>query len=74
MAQACLEMGLYLSFAGMASYTNRKFRPLREVVQKVPADRILLETDSPYLIPHPLRGKQSRNEPAMVAQYSRLAG
>jgi TatD DNase family protein len=70
MATACLEMGLYLSFAGMASYTNRKFRPLREIVQKVPADRILLETDSPYLIPHPLRGKQSRNEPALV-QHTR---
>jgi len=38
----------------------------------VPADRLLIETDSPYLIPHPLRGKQPRNEPALLAHT--LAG
>ena len=66
LAQSCLDMGLYISFAGNATYTNKKFLPLREVVKKIPADRILVETDSPYLTPHPLRGKQKTNEPALV--------
>jgi len=66
MAAECLELGLYLSFAGMVSYTNKKFRPLREIAAEVPDDRLLIETDSPYLVPHPLRGKQKRNEPACL--------
>ena len=65
-AESCLELGLHLSFAGMVSYTNKKFRPLREIAKTVPEDRLLLETDSPYLVPHPLRGKQKRNEPAWI--------
>jgi len=64
MARECLAMGLHLSFSGSASYTNRKFGPLREVCASVPADRLLVETDSPYLVPHPLRGRVKRNEPA----------
>ncbi|MBN2476185.1 MAG: TatD family hydrolase [Pirellulales bacterium] len=67
MAAECLELGLYVSFAGPVTYTNRKFRPLREVAQTIPDDRLLIETDSPYLVPHPLRGQQKRNEPAYVA-------
>jgi TatD DNase family protein len=67
MAAECLELGLYLSFAGNVSYTNKKFHILREAAAQVPADRILIETDSPYLTPEPLRGKQKRNEPAHVA-------
>jgi TatD DNase family protein len=39
---------------------------LRAVAASIPADRLLLETDSPYLIPHPLRGREKRNEPAWV--------
>jgi len=66
MAEACLDLGLYISFAGMVTYTNKKFRPLKEVAATIPDDRILIETDSPYLVPHPLRGKQKRNEPARV--------
>jgi len=66
LAQSCLDLGLYISFAGNATYTNKKFGPLREVVKKIPDDRILVETDSPYLTPHPLRGKQKTNEPALV--------
>lgn len=61
-AQHCLEMGLHLSFAGMVTYKNAG--DLRAVAAKVPADRILVETDSPYLAPVPLRGKC--NEPAFV--------
>jgi TatD DNase family protein len=62
LAQACREMGLYLSFAGMLTYKNAA--PLRETAARQPIDRLLVETDSPYLAPVPVRGK--RNEPANV--------
>jgi TatD DNase family protein len=61
-ADACLAMGLYLSFAGMVTYKNAQ--ALRDVARDVPLDRLLVETDSPYLAPVPQRGK--RNEPAFV--------
>ncbi|MCU0704455.1 MAG: TatD family hydrolase [Fimbriiglobus sp.] len=61
-ATACLELGLHVSFAGMVTYKNAD--ALREVVKVVPLDRLLVETDSPYLAPVPVRGK--RNEPAFV--------
>lgn len=63
-AQECLELGLYLSFAGMVTYKNAA--GLRSVAAIVPDDRILIETDAPYLSPHPMRG-QRPNEPALVA-------
>src|SRR5439155_13778836 len=70
-AKNCLEMGLYLSFAGMLTYKNAQ--ALREVAATVPLDRLLVETDSPYLAPVPVRGK--RNEPAIVAHTAAcLAG
>ena len=65
-AQACMELGLHISFAGAVTYTNKKFAPLREAAAKIPDYRLLLETDSPYFVPHPLRGKEKRNEPANV--------
>jgi TatD DNase family protein len=61
-AEACLAMGLYISFAGMVTYKNAQ--ALREVAARIPPDRLLVETDSPYLAPVPVRGK--RNEPAYV--------
>lgn len=61
-AQACLEMGLHLSFAGMLTYKNAQ--SLRDVAAQAPLDRVLVETDSPYLAPVPVRGQ--RNEPAHV--------
>jgi TatD DNase family protein len=61
-AQACLDMGLYISFAGMLTYKNAQ--ALRDVAAQVPLDRLLVETDCPYLAPVPVRGK--RNEPAFV--------
>ncbi|MFN0051884.1 MAG: TatD family hydrolase [Planctomycetales bacterium] len=61
-ARACHELGLYLSFAGMVTY--KKSQALRELVKELPLDRILIETDAPYLAPQPVRGK--RNEPAYV--------
>jgi TatD DNase family protein len=70
-ADACLAMGLYVSFAGMLTYKNAQ--GLREVAAAVPLDRLLVETDSPYLAPVPVRGK--RNEPAFVTHTAAcLAG
>ena len=64
MAGECLAMGLHVSLAGAVTYTNKKFGVLREAARAVPEDRLLVETDSPYLVPHPLRGREKRNEPA----------
>jgi TatD DNase family protein len=64
-AKAFLELGLHISFAGMITFTNKKLDGLREVAAQVPLDRLLVETDSPYLSPHPHRGQP--NEPARVA-------
>jgi TatD DNase family protein len=61
-AEACLAMGLYISFAGMVTYKNAQM--LRDVAARIPLDRLLVETDSPYLAPVPVRGQ--RNEPAHV--------
>ena len=61
-ARAYLDLGFYLSFTGIITFKNAG--ALREVVGKVPLDRMLVETDSPYLTPVPHRGK--RNEPAYV--------
>jgi TatD DNase family protein len=62
-AEACLAMGLTISFAGMVTYKNAQ--ALRDVAAKVPLDRLVVETDSPYLAPVPVRGQ--RNEPAHIA-------
>ncbi|MGE3806813.1 MAG: TatD family hydrolase [Gemmataceae bacterium] len=67
-AEATLAMGLFVSFAGMVTYKNAQ--DLREVAARVPLDRLLVETDSPYLAPVPVRGQ--RNEPAHVAHTARL--
>jgi TatD DNase family protein len=73
-AEECLALGLFISFAGAVTYTNKKFESLRAAVAAVPGDRILIETDSPYLTPYPLRGKEPRNEPAhLVHTAARLA-
>lgn len=70
-AKACLEMGLYISFAGMVTYKNAE--NLRQVAATIPLDRLLVETDSPYLAPVPMRGK--RNEPSYVRHTAEcLAG
>jgi TatD DNase family protein len=70
-ARACLAMGLHISFAGMLTYKNAQ--ALRDVAARLPLDRLLVETDSPYLAPVPLRGK--RNEPANVVHTAAcLAG
>ncbi|MSR58732.1 MAG: TatD family deoxyribonuclease [Planctomycetaceae bacterium] len=61
-ARDCLDLGLSISFAGMVTF--KKSQALREVVREIPLDRLLVETDAPYLAPQPMRGK--RNEPAFV--------
>jgi TatD DNase family protein len=66
-AAECLALGLYISFAGNVTYSNRKVEPLRAVAKTIPDDRLLIETDSPYLVPQVFRGRQRRNEPAHVA-------
>lgn len=66
--QACLDMNFYISLGGPVTFKNA---PLpKEVAQQVPINRLLIETDAPYLAPHPNRGK--RNEPAyvrLIAEY-----
>jgi TatD DNase family protein len=64
MARAALDIGFFLSFAGIITFP--KAAELREVARMTPADRLLVETDSPYLAPVPFRGK--RNEPAHVVR------
>ncbi|MDO8884598.1 MAG: TatD family hydrolase [Pseudotabrizicola sp.] len=63
LAKAALELGFYLSMSGIAAFP--KSQELRDIFAAAPVDRILLETDSPYLAPPPYRGR--RNEPAYTA-------
>jgi TatD DNase family protein len=62
-AAECLDLGLYISFAGMVTF--KKSDDLRAVAKTIPSEKILIETDAPYLAPQPVRGK--RNEPAYSA-------
>lgn len=68
-AQTCLDYGMYISFAGMVTFKNAK--DIQEIARQVPEDRILIETDSPYLTPAPHRGKRP-NQPAMVAHTAKF--
>lgn len=61
-AEAAMELGFYISFSGIVTFKNAA--ALKEVAQKVPLERMLVETDSPYLAPVPYRGKT--NQPAFV--------
>lgn len=67
-AADCISLGLHVSFAGNVTYSNKKFDPLRAAARIVPDDRLLIETDSPYLVPQAFRGRQKRNEPANLLQ------
>ena len=68
LADAALELGLYISVSGIATFKNSQ--PLRDVIKSVPLDRLLVETDAPYLAPVPHRGKA--NEPAFVAHTAAM--
>lgn len=65
-AKKALDLGLYISFSGIVTFKNAK--ALHEVAEKVPSDKMLIETDSPYLAPTPYRGKQNR--PAWVSHVA----
>lgn len=73
-AEAAMEMGFYISFSGIVTFKNAV--ALKEVAQKIPLERMLIETDSPYLAPVPYRGKT--NQPAFVKhvaeEIARLRG
>jgi TatD DNase family protein len=68
LAKAAVDLGLLISFSGIVTFPNA--RELAEIAKSVPADRLLVETDCPYLAPIPHRGK--RNEPAFVLETARF--
>jgi TatD DNase family protein len=68
LADAALALGLCISVSGIATFKNSQ--PLRDVIKSVPLDRLLVETDAPYLAPMPLRGKT--NEPSFVVHTARM--
>ncbi|MEO0502842.1 MAG: TatD family hydrolase, partial [Pseudomonadota bacterium] len=68
LARAALDLGFYLSMSGIAAFP--KSEALRDIFAAAPVDRILVETDAPYLAPPPHRGK--RNEPAYTAHTARV--
>ena len=68
-AQRLMQLGLHLGLGGICTFTNKEFDALRDVIRQIPEDRILTETDAPFLSPHPFRGKT--NEPARVAVVGR---
>jgi TatD DNase family protein len=67
MARSAIALGFFISFAG--NLTFKKAEDLREIARQLPLDRLLIETDCPYLTPVPFRGK--RNEPARVVETAR---
>jgi TatD DNase family protein len=70
LAEAALALGGYVSFSGILTFP--KSQELRDIARDVPKDRLLVETDAPYLAPVPFRGK--RNEPGYVAHTARVLG
>jgi TatD DNase family protein len=68
LAETGLALGLYVSFSGIVTFKNSD--ELRAIARDVPDDRLLVETDAPYLAPVPYRGK--RNEPAYVAETAKV--
>jgi TatD DNase family protein len=68
LADAAVKMGLYISVSGIATFKNSA--ALREVIRSVPSDRLLVETDAPFLAPVPHRGKT--NEPAFMVHTARM--
>src|SRR5581483_3115590 len=68
LAEKALEIGFYLSFSGILTF--KKAEELRAIARTAPLDRILVETDAPYLAPVPMRGK--RNEPSFVVHTASL--
>lgn len=67
-ARFCLDQGFFISFSGIVTF--KKAESIREAAMLVPSDRLLVETDAPYLAPAPHRGE--RNEPALVVEVARF--
>ena len=63
-------MGFYISLSGIVTFRGRSADPIRAAAAEVPADKLLLETDAPFLAPVPLRGR--RNEPAHIVHTARF--
>ncbi len=70
LAETALELGLFISFSGILTFP--KLGELRELAASLPLDRLLVETDAPFLAPHPHRGK--KNEPAYVRHTAKVLG
>lgn len=70
LAETGVKLGGYVSFSGILTFKTSE--ALREIARELPADRLLVETDAPYLAPAPFRGK--RNEPAFVTNTARVLG
>ena len=68
LAETGLELGLYVSFSGVLTFKNSG--DLRSIAREIPIDRLLVETDAPFLAPVPHRGR--RNEPAFVVETARV--
>lgn len=68
LAKTCLDLGFYLSMSGIATFKNSQ--EVRDIFAAAPVDRVLVETDAPYLAPTPYRGK--RNEPAYTAHTAKV--
>ena len=68
LARRAIALGLFISFTGILTFKNST--ALRAIAAELPADRILVETDAPYLAPNPFRGK--RNEPAFVVETAKV--
>ena len=68
LARAGLDLGFFISFSGVLTF--KKSEELRRIAKMVPPERLLVETDAPYLSPEPHRGK--RNEPAFVAETAKV--
>lgn len=68
LARVGVELGLYVSFSGIVTFKTSE--ELRQIAREVPSDRLLVETDAPYLAPVPFRGK--RNEPAYVVETAKV--
>ena len=74
MAKDFLDLGFYIGVGGVVTFKNGK--KLKEVVEYVPLNRIVTETDSPYMAPVPMRGKRNSSEflPYVIAEISRIKG
>ena len=71
MAQAAMDMNFYISFSGIVTFKSAT--ELQDVARRMPLERMLVETDSPYLVPEPYRGRVKRCEPAFVKEIADVA-